>query len=459
MLYMFDQIPELEKQWENMLQELQELIAIPSIAAQNKGSDKAINLLSQLFKQAGASVEVLTEHRGFPVLSVLFEAGPEGDSDKTLLFYNHYDVQPADPIEEWNSEPFRLTETEELLIGRGIGDNKGDIIARLTAIKLLKEELGYLPCRIKFLIEGEEEIGSPSLAACLEQYQEHFASDVCVWEFGNKDENERLNVVAGLKGMAYFELSVQTSESDIHSSQGVFIDNAAWRLTHALTTLRDSNGQVLIKGFYDDVIKATEQEIATAASLPFDGEEIKARLGLKQTFLSERRGTNPNYDKAYEPTVNLCGITSGYSGEGAKAVLPYKAAAKVDFRLVPGQDPDKVRKLLRKHLDDNGFEDVVINQLNGQRAYRSNPSDPFVDIVLDTAAEVYEHPPLLIPTHPGSGPMYEIGHLLKVPIISTGIGWIGSNYHAPNESIRKADMVEGIIHIKKIINRFSGEVK
>ena len=176
------------------------------------------------------------------------------------MFYNHYDVQPPEPLEEWDTEPFEPTIIDGKLFARGASDNKGDLMARLTAIKLLQNQDGGLPCNVKFLIEGEEEIGSPNLAPYLEKYQELFQADACIWEFGGKDEKERISMVAGIKGMAYLELTCVGADIDMHSSVGAYVDNAAWRLVQALATMKNEQNDILVEGFYDGIIEPTEEE-------------------------------------------------------------------------------------------------------------------------------------------------------------------------------------------------------
>ncbi|KAA0549862.1 M20/M25/M40 family metallo-hydrolase [Bacillus sp. BGMRC 2118] len=438
------------------IEELVEFCRIPSISSQNKSIGEAVQFLVEKITSMGGIVEVLDEvPGGFPVLYVHFEAGVKGNSTKTLLFYNHYDVQPPEPLEEWESEPFEVSTRDGKLFARGIADNKGDLMARLTAIELLQKQDGGLPCHIKFLLEGEEEIGSPNLSYYLEKYSELFKADACIWEHADRDEKNRVQLMAGVKGMAYFELSVQTAVMDLHSKTGPLAENAAWRLTHALASMKNSKHEILVDGFYDHILPPTELELNYVNKMPFDEQSFRENYGLKAPLITNYSGQDPREAYILNPTMTICGIESGYYGEGSKTVLPKKALAKLDCRLVPGQEPEYIHKVIVNHLQKHGFSDVKVKLLNGVKAYRSDLSDPFVELMVRTAEEVYDCEVVLSPNNAGTGPMTDVGHNLKLPIVSTGVGWAQSKLHAPNESIRTSDYKEGILHIAHVIQEFS----
>lgn len=433
---------------------LKSYVRIPSVAAQNKGIPEAVKFVVEQLKEAGGEARVLSDLGGNPVIYGYFPAGKNGASDKTLLFYNHYDVQPPEPFDEWKTEPFEATEIDGILYGRGVADNKADLIVRLTAIQALRESEGGLPCNVKFMIEGEEEVGSPNLLPYLEKYAELFAADACIWEFGNKDEKERVSMVAGIKGMAYMELICESADIDLHSSMGAYVDNAAWRLVHALTSMKNEKNEIVVEGFYDDIIPPTAEQMKVVESLPFEEGALKEMNGLKRPLITEALGKDPRIAMVFEPTMTICGLESGYYGEGSKTVLPKRAMAKVDCRLVPGQDPEKVVQSIRRHLDKHGYSDVEVRALNCQRAYRSDFSHPFIAQVVDTAKEAYGAEIIMAPNHAGTGPMYDMGNLLKLPIVSTGVGWANSKVHAPNESIRLNDFEQGTVHMAYLLKSF-----
>lgn len=435
------------------IDQLKTYLSYPTIAAQGKAIPETVQFVTTLINELGGEVKILNDLGGNPVIYAYFAAGQKGNPNRTLLFYNHYDVQPADPLEEWESDPFHATIKDGLLFARGVADNKGDLVARLTAIKALQKS-GGLPCNIKFLIEGEEEIGSPNLEPYVETYKDLFAADACIWEFGSKDEKDRIQLVAGLKGMAYMELTCESADIDLHSSYGAIVDNAAWRLTHALASMKDSNNNILVEGFYDGIIVPSIEEVESLKAQHINLEGLKSLLGLRHPFISEAKGYDSLESLVYEPTMTISGLKSGYIEEGTKTVLPKAAMAKLDCRLVPGQDPAQIVKLIKSHLDEHGFSDVKVRQLNGLHAYRSDSSHPFVELVKQTAQEVYPNGASFLPNSPGSGPMDIFGRHLHLPIVSTGVGWFNSKAHAPNESIRLKDFEEGITHLVHLLSEF-----
>ncbi|MDX5474478.1 MAG: M20/M25/M40 family metallo-hydrolase [Bacillaceae bacterium] len=437
------------------LDSLKDYLRLPTISAQNKAIPETVAFVVNLIEDAGGKAEVLDDLGGNPVVYGYFAATKDPNTAKTLLFYNHYDVQPPEPFNEWETEPFEPTLKEGKLFARGVSDNKGDFIARLTAIKVLNEVAGGLPCNIKFMVEGEEEIGSPNLTPYIQMYKDLFKADACIWEFGSKDEKDRVSMVAGIKGMSYLELSCIGADIDMHSSVGAYVDNAAWRLVQALATMKDKQNNILVEGFYEGIEKPKESELEAVATLPFDEEAVEKLYGLKRPFITREKGIDPREAMVFEPTMTICGIESGYTGEGAKTVLPKSAKVKLDCRLVPGQDPNKVFQAVEDHLVKHGFDDVHVTLLTGQKAYRSDFSHPFVHHVLHTAKEAYGTEAYIAPNSAGTGPMYEFGNQLKLPIVSTGIGWVGSKAHAPNESIRLKDFEDGVVHMAHMMATFS----
>ncbi|MCL6452363.1 MAG: M20/M25/M40 family metallo-hydrolase [Alicyclobacillus sp.] len=432
---------------------LQRYCQQPSIAAQNVGIQETVQLVTEMVEQAGGRAQVLDDFGGNPVVYAEFAAGLNGNPDRTLLFYNHYDVQPPEPLDEWTYPPFGAEIHDGKVYARGASDNKGDLTVRLQALSILQEN-GGLPCNVKFLIEGEEEIGSPSLHACLAKHADLFRADACIWEFGSKDPQGRPQMVAGIKGMCYLQLWCHGADVDLHSSNGAVIDNAAWRLVQALASMKSVDNRILVDGFYDDVAPLTPELIQLAEAHPFDAEQVRQQLGLRRPLICGDE--NPNLHLWYAPTMTICGMESGYTGEGSKTVLPRRAQAKVDCRLVPNQDPEDILAKVQRHLEKHGFTDVQVSLVNGERAYRSDMRHPFVQMVVDTAREAYGADPVLAPTSAGTGPMYPFGEFLgqDLPIVSTGCGWWNSRAHAPDESIRLEDFEQAMLHMVLLLRRF-----
>lgn len=266
-------------------------------------------------------------------------------------------------------------------------------------------------------------------------------------------------MVAGIKGMCYLQLWCRGADVDLHSSNGAIVDNPAWRLVQALASMKSVDNKILVDGFYDDVEPRTPEMIKLAESHPFDVDQMRAQLGLRRPLICGDE--NPNLHVWYEPTMTICGLEAGYTGEGSKTVLPRRAQAKVDCRLVPHQDPDDILAKVRAHLDKHGFTDVEVTQLNGERAYRSDMNHPFVKLVMETAREAYGVDPILAPTSAGTGPMYPFGEFLglDLPIVSTGCGWWNSRAHAPDESIRIPDFEQAMLHMVLLMNRMREPIR
>lgn len=435
---------------DHALNELSILCRQPSVAAQNYGISECAELVADLLRRRGFAVHILPSG-GAPV--VVGEA--PGHSKKTMLLYNHYDVQPAEPLDLWTSPPFEPEIRDGKFYARGAGDDKGHILCRLAALDALRAVYGEYPCQVKFIIEGEEEIGSPHLPAFIEQHQDLLKGDACLWEFGGVDYEDRPGMSLGMRGICYVELRVKTASLDAHSGLGGSIfPNAAWRLVWALNTLKDQDERILIPGFYDAVVPPSERDLALLDALPSEEEPIKRSYGLKG-FLKGLTGLDFKREAVFLPTCTICGITTGYQGPGQKTVLPAEASAKVDFRLVPNQEPADIVAKLRKHLDAQGFSDIDIQQHGGTMPARVNPDDPFIQLCAQAAEEVYGAAMRMSPMNGGSGPLYSFVGVLKVPVANAGIGYPGGRAHAPDENFRLSDFIKGTQHTARILARFA----
>lgn len=441
----------LEHHLEQSLSELKKYVAQPSVAAQGWGMDEAAHLVSLMLEGRGFDVEIM-DTEGFPV--VLGER--KGRTDQTLLIYNHYDVQPPEPLDLWESPPFEPEERDGKLFGRGVSDDKGHLISRLFALDALLEEIGELPCNIKFIVEGEEEIGSVHLPDFIKKYKERLDADTCIWEFGGVDYRDIPMLYLGLRGICYVELSVQTASQDVHSGTGGSIfPNAAWRLTWALASLKDKYENIQLPGFYDPILPPTERDRELMAALPPIIDEYKERYGVDHFLRGITNETELRMNAVFEPTCTICGLNSGYQGQGSKTVLPAKASAKVDFRLVPEQSPSQVLEQLRNHLDDRGFTDVEFEFLGGGPPARTDPDHPFVDLVVEASKGIYRSPMELVPMVGGSGPNHAFVHTLDLPVVTAGLSYPGTNAHAPNENIRLDLFLKHAKHMTRIITAFA----
>ncbi|MEX1143243.1 MAG: M20/M25/M40 family metallo-hydrolase [Anaerolineales bacterium] len=441
----------LEKNMDKSLDELAKLCAIPSIAAQNRGLDECAELVASMLTQRGFKTEIMPSG-GAPVVY----AERKGAGDRTLLFYNHYDVQPPEPIELWESPPFEATRRGGKMYARGVSDDKGHFVSRLFALDALLAENPELPCNIKFVVEGEEEIGSVHMPPFVEKHAAMLAADACIWEFGYVDHRDIPQQVLGMRGICYVQLDVELLTMDVHSGLGGSIfPNAAWRLVWALASLKGPDERIRIPHHYDNVLPPTKRDRELAATLPYDGDDYKSRYGVKEFLRGTKGNPDLNLQETLEPTCTICGLTSGYQGAGSKTVLPAKASAKVDFRLVPNQTPEEVLKNLRAHLDAEGFQDVQITHHGGEAPGRVDPDDPFIDLVVNSAKDVYGMPQQRVPMSGGSGPNHAFLHFLKLPIAVAGLGYPGNQVHSPNENIREDLYLKASQHVARIVREFA----
>ena len=441
----------IENNGDKFVQNLQKLCRQKSISPQDIGMKEAGELVQSVLLELGAEVKFLKADGGFPAVYGRF-AGQ--GSNKTILFYNHYDVQPPEPVSEWNYEPFSAVLAEGKVYARGAADNKGDFIARLAAVEAFLSVTGTLPVNVVFLVEGEEEIGSPNLSEIVRENADILNADCCVWETGGKTFDGRPGIELGVKGLLYVELEVNEMVRDVHSSCATTIPNSAWELVWALNSLKNSGEEILIDGFYEHVLPLTEEESKVIKNIPAEDEKIKKSLGIAD-FLLGLEGEERIVRDLSEPTCTICGFEAGYTGPGAKTVLPHKAVSKIGFRLVPDQDPDDILKKLESHLRVKGFNKVKVNKIGGTKPFKTSLSNEIARITIETARDVYNLEPVIHPTAKGTGPMYDLCGRLEMPCVSTGVGYPESNLHAPNENIRVTDFIDGIKHIALIMRRFA----
>ena len=428
------------------LTELAEMIAIPSVAAKSDSPmEEGAAKVAELLKKRGFVAELIATFGAPPVVFAQnLSAGPD---KPTVLFYNHYDVQPAEPLDLWDSDPWTLRIDGDICYGRGATDDKGHISARLMAIDaLLAANNGTLPVNVKFIVEGEEEVTSLHLAQWIDENRDLLDADVTVWEFGGVDHYGTPEIICGLRGIAYLELHVQTIAYDGHSGFiGSLFENAAWRLIWAINSIKGPDGRILIDGHYAPVIPPDDYDRELMEKLPNIEDSLLAEYNMPN-FLGDVRGVEAKIQQVFEPTATVCGIGSGWQGEGAKTVLPANAMAKMDFRLVPDMDPETVIAALQKHLIDHGFADVQVHYLGGQRPGRVDPRHPMVKKCIDTARTVYGCEPVVVPLVGGSGPIYPFIKTLGQPVVTCGVGYPGGRAHAPNENLRISDLLLGAKH-------------
>ena len=426
-------IKHVDSHMNNLISDLQTLIRQPSVSAKNEGIEECAKLVQTLLKNSGINSELLRLKKGVAPL-VYGEIKSKQNPKKTLMFYNHYDVQPAEPFNLWEFPPFSATRKGNKIFGRGATDDKGELITRIKAVEAYLKTTGDVPCNIKFVIEGEEETGSAHIEDYLKKYKKKFSCDGVIWEFGYVDAKNRPIIGLGMKGLLFVELSIRESIRDAHSSLAVLIKNPAWRLIEAVHTLRDSDGKILIKDWYKDVLPFSKKDLDIISKEPFDQNAFKKEFGVT-SFVGNKKGLDAKKALVGGATCNIAGFISGYAGEGAKTVLPGNALVKIDFRLIPKMNPKKQVMLLKKHLKSKGFSDVKIKVFHGEAAARTDSSEPFVSQVKEAADKSFGTSILNV-SNAGTGPMHPFVDILKAPCISVGSTYMFSRIHSPNEFAR-----------------------
>ena len=443
----------LQENLENAIAELITLCAQPSISATGAGVTECASLVENLLAARGFQVK-RHETAGNPIIV----AHASGQSDRTLLFYNHYDVQPPEPYELWTSPPFEPTIRDGALYARGAEDDKGEFVARLAAIDAVKAaNNGQLPCSVIFVVEGEEEVGSPHIAEFVRNHSELLACDGAVWEGGGIDADERPQLALGYRGILAVSLAVTTMNRDGHSGGAHALPSAAWRLLWAINSLKGPDERIRIDGFYDNLSGPSELDLELLDKLPDHEAQVRQRLEIDQ-FVAGRQGKALKR-AVFEPTCNIQGITTGYQGGGMKTVIPANAEAKLDFRLAPDQDPDEIFDLVQAHLTKEGFSDVVLSRVGAMWPAKIDPDDPLVLLTVETAEEVYGRPALIDPLVGGSSPVYAVAKPLgDIPVISAGTAYSDNRIHAPDEHVRLSDFHNGARHLARILDRFASLV-
>jgi acetylornithine deacetylase/succinyl-diaminopimelate desuccinylase-like protein len=423
----------------------------PSISAQRVGLQEMALLVQDVLRETGFETRLEPTITGVPVV---YGEIKSANAQRTLLLYNHYDVQPVEPLDQWTNAPFEPTVRDNRLFARGATDNKGNIASRIAAIKALLEINKQLPVNLKYIIEGEEEISSPGLPDFLSRNKSLLEADGCVWE----DTMGRIDapvVSLGNKGMCKVELRCKVAAVDSHSAYAGIYPNAIWRLVWALSTLKDADDRILIPGFYDSIRPYSDDEMRVVNALPLvDGEKLKRVRGLKR-LVSNLRDDEIHKRQSLEPTCNISGIEGGYYGGGSKTVIPAEAIARIDMRLVADQDPAQIEQLLRDHLKTGGFDDIEVIGLGHSFPSRTALATPLNRAISAASLEVYGKDAIFEPHQAGSTPQWVIERFLDIPCSATGVGYVTSMTHAPDENIKIDHMIEGAKYMAAIIKEFA----
>ncbi len=454
-----DVLARIEQEKERYLEELKEYLRIPSISTDPQHKEDVLRcsqFVVDKLQAAGLTVESI-DNGGNPLVYAEWLGAP---GKPTILFYGHYDVQPADPLEEWDSPPFEPTVQGDLLVARGSTDDKGQSYTHIKAVEAMLQERGELPVNVKFILEGEEEVGGESIERFVrDDAGEKLDCDAVVVSDTSMFAPGQPSLLYGLKGLAYMEIRVNGPNRDLHSGTfGGAVANPGNALCQIIAELQDpETGKILIPGFYDDVLPLAEWEREEFGNLPFDEASYMEDLGVREVFGEEGYTT---LERSWgRPTVDVNGLWCGYQGEGAKTVLPARAGAKVSMRLVPNQDPDKISRLFTDYVQSlapAGIE-VEVSGVHGAQPVLIDIQGPIADAAMGALEDIVGARPVRV-REGGSIPIVaSFSQVLGVPTLLMGFGLPDDRLHAPNEKFNISHFYDGIRAIVRLLDRAAEE--
>lgn len=423
---------------EDFVARVMDYVRHPSISAHDIGIREVAGILKAHLEGLGFAAE-LVETPGHPFVLGRYEVDPV---KPTVLLYGHYDVQPPDPLEEWVSPPFEPTLRDGRIWARGIGDNKGQHFAQLLAIETHLNVHGTLPCNIIFLLEGEEEIGSPQIADFVRTHADRLQADLVVTSDGPLHESGKPVITFGVRGVASFDLIARGASRDVHSGNyGGVVPNPIWTLVQLLATMKDPEGNITVEGITEPVIPATNKEREAIARLPDDEAAVRRDLKLDDLDGPVER---PYWDRLmFHPTLTINGFHGGYGGPGSKTVLPNQAIAKCDVRLVEPLTPDHVFERIEVHVARHA-PGVEMVRHNGMLPSKTPLDSPYAAPIIRAIRAARGEEPLLYPTVGGSLPDYVFTKILGKPAFVVPYANADEANHAPNENLEVVRFIDGI---------------
>lgn len=439
------------------------LVRQPSIAGTGEGIEKCANMVLDMLNDIGCVDGHLEHYVHSPVVSAKLMSEKPGAP--TLVVYGMYDVQPPEPLEEWKVPPYDGAIIDfppygECVVSRGIANSKGPLVCFFNTVKTIKEELGYFPLNLWFVIEGEEEMGSESLIPFTAKHANELNKCLGVYLLSaRQDENGKPFTTLGNKGILYFEMEAKGAEwggpskLDIHGSNAAWISNPIWRLVNALGTMRDNDDNILIDGFYDEVASLDEMdEYYTERMAEVLDEDMYLNKRFYATrFIHGKPGRDALRDLLWKPTLNIDGIWGGYIGPATKTIVPYHATCKVDVRLVPNMRPERTLELIRKHLDRHGYSDIILTRRQGTPYSKVNADSSLAKACI-SAMEMSGYPENTVwPIFPGSGPAYLFTDPpVNLPLVDYSLG-IHGQIHAPNEYFTVKGLRENELSVAAVL--------
>lgn len=427
---------DLDAAADQLIADVRMLSKVPVVCASGADMSVGIDLTRRYMEQAGLQV-VNVPTAGNPVL---FGTRYEDPSLPTVLVYGHYDVQPAEPLDAWHSDPWNPEVREGRLYGRGVSDNKGQHVAQLSAIRATLARQGSLPCNIKMIMEGEEEIGSPNLASFVAANRDRLAADLAYTADGGLHPSGRPMVLCGARGLLYLRVELTRSARDLHSgSFGGVAPSAVRELSEALISLWDADGRVAVAGFYDDVRQPSPNDLLLVRVMPVDPESAAASLGSTPDAATLEQW----YERLLvAPNLNIAGVGGGWVGTGMKTVIPGTAVASLDVRMIADQDPNRIAAAIATHLQQR-VPDINVTVVGSMHPSRTRSDHPYVSLVANAVAEGWGEQPYVSPSLAGSIPDYVFTKILGLPSVIVPYANADQANHAPNENIKVANVVAG----------------
>jgi acetylornithine deacetylase/succinyl-diaminopimelate desuccinylase-like protein len=441
----------IDRHAQSFVERLQTLCRMPSVAARGTGMRAIAETVEQMMQRVGIGTRSHRVGNGYPIIY-----GECGGGPQSYILYGHYDVQPVGHLSEWSVGPFAATILDGKLYARGAANSKGDLVARLAAVEAYQKTFGKLPVSLRFFIEGEDGLGSPSLYRFATEHPEMLAAEGCIWDEGYKDTKERPVISLGFKGIQFLELRAHGARTDLHSKWGAIVPNPAWRLVQALATIMSPKGVITIDGFSSQIAPVSEEDAEALKVIEIDEAGLKHEFRIAG-WVRSLKGAALVKEHIFGPTCTICGIQTGHTEAGMKTILPSLAVARLDFRLVPDLTPPLVVELLRAHLNERGFKDIEIIELASAPLAKSSAQSGVARAVIGSATEVYGVTPLVYPMDPASGPVGAVcgASSPPMPVASFGISHAGSNPHGPDENIRIDDFLQSIRLIGRVINKLA----
>ncbi len=447
----------IDREISRFQEELIEFLRIPSVSARSEhvpDIQETAAWVAEKMRQAGLEASVMATP-GHPVVLGEWKKAPPGAP--TVLIYGHYDVQPPEPLDEWHSPAFEPTVRNGNLYARGASDDKGQLFLHIKALETHLRAVGSLPVNVVVVAEGEEEVGSPNLVPFVKAHRDRLACDVVVISDSSMFAQGLPSLLFSLRGLAYFEIHVQGPAGDLHSgTYGGAVVNPGNVLARILSSLKDENGRVAVPGFYDDVMEWEEATREAIRALPFDRDGFLEEVGAPG--LDGEKGFTLLERLWIRPTCDVNGLLCGYTGEGAKTVLPARAMAKVSFRLVPNQNPHRVRELLEAHVARVAPPEVNarVAELHGGRPWKAELEGPFFEAAQRALEGAFGTAPVLT-GEGGSIPIVvDFQEILQAPVLLMGFAPPGANMHAPNEWIPLENFEKGIRAVARFYRELEG---